>query len=96
MFGGAFLTLDSVAGDPPINSTISHLGELQQIKINYYNLHKYITQEILSFLISTAQTGAVVVDMAGLIQTNITLMKLQGQHGKKPFIQKIVCTNLLA
>ena len=31
LFGGAFLTLDSVAGDPPIDSTISHLGELQQI-----------------------------------------------------------------
>ena len=31
LFGGAFVTLDSVAGDPPIDSTISHLGELQQI-----------------------------------------------------------------
>ena len=31
LFGGAFVTLDSVAEDPPIDSTISHLGELQQM-----------------------------------------------------------------
>ena len=36
------------------------------------------------------------VDMSGRIQTDITLKKLQGQHGKKPFIQKIVYMNLLA
>ena len=34
--------------------------------------------------------------MSGRIQTDITLKKLQGQHGKKPFIQKIVYMNLLA
>ena len=34
--------------------------------------------------------------MSGRIQTDITLKKLLGQHGKKPFIQKIVYMNLLA
>ena len=36
------------------------------------------------------------VDMSGCIQSDITMKKLQGQHGKKPFIQKIVYMNLLA
>ena len=36
------------------------------------------------------------VDMSGRIQTDITLKKLQGQYGKKPFVQKIVYMNLLA
>ena len=36
------------------------------------------------------------VDMSGRIQTDITLKKLQRQHVKKPFIQKIVYMNLLA
>ena len=47
LFGGAFVTLDSVAGDPPIDSTISHLGELQQIKINFCNSQKFIPQSRL-------------------------------------------------
>ena len=47
LFGGAFVTLDSVAGDPPIDSTISHLGELQQIKINFCNSQKNIPQSRL-------------------------------------------------
>ena len=36
------------------------------------------------------------VDMLGRIQTDITLKKLQGQCGKKPFVQKIIYMNLLA
>ena len=47
LFGGAFVTLDSVAGGPPIDSTISHLGELQQIKINFCNSQKCILQSKL-------------------------------------------------
>ena len=34
--------------------------------------------------------------MSGRIQTDITLKKLKGQYGKKPFVQKIVYMNLLA
>ena len=56
LFGGAFVTLGIVAGDPPIDSTISQLGELQQIKRNYYNLHKYITKKIITpYLNSTSR-----------------------------------------
>ena len=36
------------------------------------------------------------VDISGRIQTDVALKKLQGQYGKKPFVQKILYMNLLA